>query len=227
MNVFRRIFVAALPAGAALLATSVASADAGPKFSDSLWLPLGLNLGYSLQPEPVPNGFVFGPEASFVYLDRSAYWLGAYADALHDFGPKNTRIGLGAEAGVAIFGLDAGYVRTVGDDPADGFRARLLISFAALHFYGGVGHTFGEPDRGTYGEIGALIKFPILLWEGGSNRHRPRYPAPESHRPEPEHPRLPHEPAPGPPPDEQPAYVPGPPQFAEPPPGPPPAEPAP
>ncbi|MBK7583990.1 MAG: hypothetical protein IPI67_27810 [Myxococcales bacterium] len=158
--------------------TSAAHADGGPKIRDSLWLPLGLNFGYSLNPDPVSNGFLVGPEASFVYLDHSTGWAGAYTDVLRDFGSDTTRLGVGAEAGMAIFGVDLGYERSFGDTNHHGIRGRFLLSFAAVHFYGGVGRVFADAGGFTYGEVGVLLKFPIMMWEKEGFDHG-RYPRPD------------------------------------------------
>jgi hypothetical protein len=165
----------ALGFGLALLcAPAVARADAGPKVRDSLWFPMGLNFGYRVNPDPLANGFLLGPEVSLVYITRSLTWAGVYGDVLRDFGTDVTRMSVGAEAGVAILGLDVGYMRDLGDPSTEGFRARLLVSFAAVHLYGGVGQMFTEPDNSTYGEAGILLKFPIPLWEAEPDRREHR-----------------------------------------------------
>lgn len=192
------------------LGAGAARADGGPKIRDSVWLPIGMNFGYSINPDPAPNGFLVGPELSLVYLDESAYWLGAYTDVLRDFGSDITRLSAGLEGGVAVFGLDLGYVSAFSDGArADGLRGRLLFSLAVVHLYGGVGHLFGEPESRTYGEVGLLLKAPIPLWEDTTPR-RPRY-LPEPGPEPPEYPAPAPAPlAPAPPPGQSP--------FAEPPP---------
>ncbi len=79
---------------AASLGAGAARADGGPKIRDSVWLPVGMSFGYSINPDPAPNGFLVGPELSLVYLDESAYWFGAYTDVLRDFGSDMTRLSL-------------------------------------------------------------------------------------------------------------------------------------
>lgn len=195
---------------AALWLPAPALADAGPKIDDSLWLPMGLNLGYSLNPDPAPNGLLIGPEISFVYLDRTGYWGGVYTDLLHDTGPEQWRFSGGLEGGVAIFGMDVGYVGASGDEWQHGLRGRLLISLAAIHLYGGVGTLFQQPDAVAYGELGVLLKFPLQLWQTESRR-------PWMNRPPPD------PPPPPPPPDQGAPYAPPPPyaqppSYAEPPP---------
>ncbi len=156
-------------------APSTALADAGPKIEDSLWFPLGINTGYAINPAPLSNGFLIGPEASFVYLDHSATWAGVYTDVLRDFGAETTRWSVGAEFGVAIFGLDVGYVRSYGDVDWGGLRGRLLLSLAAIHLYGGPGWILSGEETEAYGEIGLLLKFPINIWSAEPRRRH--YPA--------------------------------------------------
>jgi len=208
-----RPWIAAALVIASTLSARSSLADAGPKVSDSLWLPMGMNFGYSLNPDPAPNGFLVGPEVSLVYIGRDLYWFGAYTDVLRDFGTDATRLSAGLEAGMAIFGFDVGYVSEFREgEQQSGVRGRLLFSFAAVHFYGGMGQVFGEPKH-SYGEIGVLLKVPIVLWEAPRRWHRPRY-EPE---PRPEPPEYPS-PAPAPP-GQPPTPEPGPSPFAEPPPG--------
>ncbi len=157
-----------------LCAPTAAHADAGPKVRDSLWLPMGVNLGYSVNPDPLSNGFLLGTELSLVYIGKDFMWAGVYGDVLRDSGSKSTRMSVGAEAGAAIFGLDVGYVRQLSDPATDGFRARFLLSLAAVHLYGGVGHLFAEPEGQTYGEAGVLLKFPLMLVEAEPDDHHYR-----------------------------------------------------
>ena len=85
-------FLFLLTCVAALFIATGARADAGPKIRDSLWLPVGLNVGYSVNPSPLDNGFLIGPELSFVYLSKQLYWAGVYGDTLRDFGSDATRV---------------------------------------------------------------------------------------------------------------------------------------
>lgn len=158
----------------ASLWSRAALADAGPKITDSLWLPIGVNLGWAVNPSPLPNGFLVGPEVSFVYLDQSGPWAGVYADALYDGGADRTRVSVGAEAGYAILGFDLGYVTTVRGAREHGLRGRLMFSLAAVHLYGGAGRLAGT----TYGEAGVLIKIPLPIWA-----ERPRRPWDPGERP--------------------------------------------
>ncbi len=158
----------------AVCAPSTALADAGPKIEDSFWFPLGINAGYAINPSHVPNGFLFGAEASLVYLDHSAKWAGVYTDLLRDFGSDTTRWSAGAEFGVSAYGLDVGYVRSFGDADWSGVRARFLLSLAVIHIYGGPGWILSGEQTESYGEIGLLLKFPINLWSAEPRRrHQP------------------------------------------------------
>lgn len=140
--------------------SNVALADGGPKITDSLWMPVGVNLGWAVNPSPVRNGFLIGPEVSLVYLDQKGWWAGAYTDALYDGGSERARISAGGEVGYAILGIDLGYVTTLRGEREQGFRARAMLSLAAVHLYGGAGRL----SDSTYGELGVLLKFPIELW---------------------------------------------------------------
>ncbi len=166
-------FLASLALVAAC-APSTALADAGPKIENSLWLPIGINTGYAINPAHVSNGFLIGAEASLVYLDRSAKWAGVYTDLLRDFGSDTTRWSAGAEFGVTIFGLDLGYVRSYGDTDWSGVRGRFLLSMAAIHLYGGHGWILSGDETEVYGEVGLLLKFPINIWSAEPRRrHEP------------------------------------------------------
>lgn len=158
-----------------------ALADGGPKITDSLWMPVGMNFGWAVNPSPVPNGFLVGPEVSLVYLDQSGPWVGVYTDALYDGGSERARISAGGEVGYAIFGLDLGYVTTVRGEREHGFRARGMFSLAAVHLYGGAGRL----SDATYGELGVLLKVPIELWAEPPRRPWMDRPAPEPPRPPP------------------------------------------
>ncbi len=146
------------------LSTSLPAAarDAnGP--GDSLWMPIGLNVGYSMNPAPLSNGLLLGPELSLVYFDQDAYWLGAYTEALRDFGAEEWRVGGGLEGGFANFGLDVGYQGILGRDGGHALRSRLIFSMVLVQIYGGVGARLLEPKAPVYGELGLLLKFPFEL----------------------------------------------------------------
>ncbi len=206
-----RAFACSLSAAVSLL-TGVAFADGGPKITDSLWMPVGVNLGWAVNPSPVSNGFLVGPEVSFVYLDQSGPWVGVYADALYDGGGDRTRISMGAEAGYAILGFDVGYVTTARGDREHGVRGRLMFSLAAVHLYGGAGRLADS----TYGEAGVLIKIPLQIW--AETPRRPWMDRPE--RPSTYEPSDPPPASPGPPIDQPLEPVPAKPaepDFAQPP----------
>jgi hypothetical protein len=126
-------------------------------------MPIGLNVGYSMNPDPRSNGLLLGPELSLVYFDHEAYWFGAYTEALRDFGADEWRVGGGLEGGFANFGLDVGYQGMLGRDTGHGLRGRLIFSMVFAQLYGGVGARLLEPEAPVYGELGVLLKFPFEL----------------------------------------------------------------
>jgi hypothetical protein len=130
---------------------------------DSLWMPFGLNVGYAVNPAPTSNGLLLGPELSFVYFDRDAFWLGAYTEALHDFGAEEWRLGGGVEGGFANFGVDLGYQGTPNAEAPHALRARLLFSLVFVQLYGGMGVRLEPSDGPLRGELGLLLKFPFEL----------------------------------------------------------------
>lgn len=156
-------------AGAALLLALSASLPANARDAngpgDSLWMPIGLNVGYSMNSAPRSNGLLLGPELSLVYFDQDAYWLGAYTEALRDFGAEEWRVGGGLEGGFASFGLDVGYQGILGRDGGHALRGRLIFSMLLVQLYGGVGARLLEPKAPVYGELGLLLKFPMLVGE--------------------------------------------------------------
>jgi hypothetical protein len=177
----RRLLVAG--AFAAIVAAP-ASARADLDFTDALYLPIGLNLGGSLNGS-LPNGFVLGGEISAAYLHHSIAWWGGYADVLHDFGVKATRISVGPEVGWGPVGLDGGFLLEARDGQAHaGTALRLLLSVSLLSVYGRWGHTFGDGER-NFGEAGVLLKVPIPIWEKPKTDRPWRGPPPPPAPPEP------------------------------------------
>lgn len=141
----------------ALVAPSLA-ADAGPPVPRGWVLTFGANGGYSMHPERA-NGAVLGAEVSAPYLASSGLWFGAYADALHDFGPRRQRLSFGPELGFAVFGVDGGPLLELADGATrTGFTLRGVLTLGVLGLYGRYGYLDGaDPERG-FGEIGLLIK---------------------------------------------------------------------
>jgi len=144
--------------GAALaLVAPPLGADAGPRVPQGWLLTFGANGGYSLHPDGA-NGAVLGAEVSAPYLASSGYWYGAYADALHDFGPRRQRFSLGPELGVAVLGVDGGLLAELADGSMrTGYTVRGLLTFGVIALYGRYGHLGGEGEA-SFGEIGLLIK---------------------------------------------------------------------
>jgi hypothetical protein len=160
----------------------------------TFFAPVGVNLGYGINPRGAPNGFLFGGELSLVYFDRLR-WIGAYADVIYDFGAKQTRASVGPEIGALCFTVDGGYVA---GDAGKGWVVRLLFDMVVPHVYARVG---GLVDRGDqYGEIGILLKLPAPIAQVGSSEDRtrpppPPAPPPQEEAPTPEGPLAPDEPA--------------------------------
>ncbi len=146
-----------LGAATALVAPPIA-ADAGPPVPQGWTLLFGANGGYSMHPEH-GNGAVLGAEVSAPYLAKSGLWFGAYADALHDFGPRRQRLSLGPELGFGFFGVDGGPLLELADGATrTGFTIRGLLTLGVIGLYGRYGTLGGaDPERG-FGEVGLLIK---------------------------------------------------------------------
>lgn len=163
-SVVRTALCASVLAGA-LLSARDASADAGPKIDKGLFLPVGVNLGYSLNgAKPgtnAANGFLFGGEASLAFW-KTFVWTGMYADVLHDFGENETRTSIGLEAGVGPVGVDFGYLGAFRDETAHGIRIRGILTASAVSLYGAYARTW--TDARTHGEIGVLLKLPLPLF---------------------------------------------------------------
>src|SRR5262249_37935169 len=145
-----------------------APADAGPPMG---WFaPVGVNVGGSLHHD-VPGGFVLGGEASIVRFDGA--WMGAYTDALWDFGADEFRFSVGPEIGIAFLGVDLGYLGTVsGDEYHHGVAVRGLLTLSLVGFYARWGHQFARDERSPdFGEVGALLKVPLPVALEGRHRN--------------------------------------------------------
>lgn len=150
---------------AILLASAPAAADVGPKITTGWYLPVGLTLGGSVHPDDM-NGFVLGAEVSGVHFSaRSMFWVGAYTDALYDFGPNAFRFSVGPEIGYSVLGLDFGYLGVADDHEgySSGIQLRAIVSLGVLSAYGRWGHVFGDVGEHDFGELGVLIKVPFEL----------------------------------------------------------------
>lgn len=125
------------------------------------YLPVGLVLGSSLGDN---GGFVLGMEASLVlFEDTDAYWFGLVTDGLYDFGQSATRLSAGLEFGYWIFGIETSYAHVLAEENnGSGLRFGLVASFGLLSVYGRYTRLFND-DSTQFGELGALLKFPIPL----------------------------------------------------------------
>ncbi|MBW2525302.1 MAG: hypothetical protein JRI23_14045 [Deltaproteobacteria bacterium] len=164
--------------------TVEARADAAPKFGNGFWLPVGVTLGGAFRGD-LPDGFMLGAEVSAVYLwaegDAGGMWLGGVADAVWDFGIDAFRHRVGPEIGWGPLGVDVTYLGQARDGVYDpGINVRGLFTLAVVSLYGGYGHLFVDGDGGSYGEFGALVKFPIPIdVDSRSDRFRDPPPPPE------------------------------------------------
>jgi hypothetical protein len=157
--------LAALPLLVALAPREAHAQMKGFKLEEGLFVPFGLNLGYSVNGDKGParaaNGFLLGPEISLVKYDRM-WWAGTYADLLRDFGEGEWRASTGLEAGFGPVGVDFGYVGAFRGDVAHGVRVRGIVTLPPLGVYGGYGRTW--TDGVSYGEIGVLFKIPLPIF---------------------------------------------------------------
>jgi hypothetical protein len=162
----RSVLAASVVALPLLLGARDANAQMrGFKLEEGLFVPIGLNLGYSVNgdkgPAKAANGFLLGPEISLVKYDR-LWWTGAYADLLRDFGEGEWRSSAGLEAGYGPVGVDFGYVGAFRGDVSHGVRVRGIVTLPPLGIYGGYGRTW--TDGVSYGEIGVLFKIPLPIF---------------------------------------------------------------
>lgn len=155
-----------------------------------IWAPVGGTLGASFNPKKLDNGVVLGGEGSIAFVNHDFLWAGGYVDAVHDFGANATRITIGPELGLLIFGVDGGLVLSTRDGVHAGMCGRLLMTVGALAAYARVGTVFSSPQEGTYGELGILVKIPIPIETGGGpplqRKVAPPPPPPEPPAPPPE-----------------------------------------
>ncbi len=152
---------------AGLSALSVASfsggaarADAAPKPESGLWGSLGVPLGLGVHRGP--NQFFFGAEASLFHLNRDFRWLGGYADIVAEPSSEAVRVSVGPEIGMAVLGIDGGYVRELGGAKRHGFAVRPMLSLAFTTLAFRIGHFPGEKG-GSYGELTLLVKVPFEI----------------------------------------------------------------
>lgn len=154
-------------------AVSPARADAAPKPSSGLWGSVGVPLGLGLHRGP--NQFFFGAEASLFHLNRDFRWLGGYADIVAEPSSEAVRVSVGPEIGMAVLGIDAGYVRELGGTKRHGFAVRPMLSLAFTTLAFRIGHFPGE-EGGTYGELTLLVKVPFEISTEPYRHARPATP---------------------------------------------------
>lgn len=155
------------------LVALLSSGEARASDFEGVFVPVGANVGGSMRTGD-GGGLVLGAEASVVYFNGA--WVGAYADALWDFGPSELRHSIGPEIGLGPLGVDFGYLGAVRDgNYRPGYAARGMLTIALLSVYGRYGHVFGEPRNEEFAEVGVLLKVPIPV---GSHGRPPRPPPP-------------------------------------------------
>lgn len=139
--------------------------DLGPP--PGVWSVTGLGLaaavhGYEDEGDGMPPTLVL--ESSLARLDSDDWFVGGYVDTAFDFSSESARISLGPEIGYSLFGVDGGYVLSIGyEGQVDhGVTVRLFVTCGYFVAYGRVGHLFGGAGH-TWSEWGFLLKLPIRL----------------------------------------------------------------
>src|SRR5262249_48648178 len=115
--------------------------------------------------EATSNGAYLGPEASFVHFaNETRFWIGGFADALHDFSTNTTRISVGPELGFGPFGIDGGFTSEISESgPRFGFAVRPVLTLSVVALTGRIAHVSGGGSTETFGEVGVLLKAPFYL----------------------------------------------------------------
>jgi hypothetical protein len=133
-----------------------------------LYLPIGVSAAGAYGSDD-QSGLALGAEASLVSLGLvgpGGTWLGGYTDACWDFGADAFRHSAGPQLGIAMLGLDLGYLGEVRDGQyRPGFTARGLVTMGILSLFGRYGRLYGGAGRDDedVAEFGVLAKFPLLL----------------------------------------------------------------
>ncbi len=135
--------------------SSAAFADFG---GSTRWLSVGGNVGVSRHSQKTFG--VVGAEVS-VGGNQSFFWVGAYTDAMYDFGKERVRLSIGPELGILFLGVDGGLVLDVGEGKArPGFVVRPMLATGWVFPYVRFGEITGD-DGYTFSEIGVLLKYPF------------------------------------------------------------------
>lgn len=139
-----------------------------------LYLPVGVSAaGTYRAADGETRGLALGSEVSVVSFDQvgpPGTWLGGYADATWDLAAAAFRHGAGPQFGIAMLGLDLGYLGELCEGRyRPGFAARGLLTMGPLSLFGRYGRLYGEAgqDDEDVAEFGVLAKFPWLLSGGG------------------------------------------------------------
>ncbi len=154
--------------GAVIISTLTPRARAGgiPDLPAGWYLPAGLAVAATF-PEDLPAGVWLGGEFSVISMDQpgpEGTWLGPTAEAGWDFGADAFRHGLGCEFGIAVLGLEAGYLGQLRDGRyAPGLYGRASLTFGVFSVYGRYGHIFAEPLAMNLGEVGVMLRYPFEL----------------------------------------------------------------
>ena len=128
------------------------------------YVSTGVNLGTAIYPER-SSSFIFGGEASLVYLSKSLLWAGGYTDLVYDFGTNTRRFSIGPEIGYTGLGIDGGYLVSARDQEFHyGFQLRAVLTLGSLVTLGlRWGHLVGEVEHPDFTEFNVLFKIPIPL----------------------------------------------------------------
>ncbi len=156
-------------------AASASAPPAGPK--PGWYLMPGGTLAATLVLERDGNlGFSGGGELSIVCYGcfnnkpalahgRADYWLGAYAEVLHQPNRSQLRASMGPEFGWSLLGVDGGLV--IADDESTHFGATLrgLVTFGVVTFSNRLVYLPKHDDEpaALLGEAGLTFKLPVRL----------------------------------------------------------------
>ena len=141
-----------------------------------VYLPMGASLGGAYRHD-APDGLMLGAEVSLVSFGQvgpPGSWFGGYADGCWDFGVDAFRHSTGPQFGIAMLGLDVGYLGELRDGTyRPGLSARGFVTLGVLSMFGRYGRLYG---RGAVAdedvaEFGVLVKVPLRLsGSGGTGR---------------------------------------------------------
>lgn len=155
--------------------TTAHGSDDAPLSLESLarpgtYLPVGLSVSGAFRDE-APDGLMLGAEASLVSFNEigpPGAWFGGYLDGGWDFAAEAFRHSLGPQFGIAMLGLDTGYLgQWQSGSYRPGLASRGFITLGWVAVYGRYGRLWGLAGAGDedVAEFGVLAKIPLLLWE--------------------------------------------------------------